>query len=343
MQIAQVIGGYTLGGADLLRRAMGKKKAEEMAEHRGLFVEGALKKGYAADLANKLFDLMAMFAEYGFNKSHTAAYAVVTYQTAWLKAHHCAAFMAATLSSDMDNTDTVKIFFDDARANGLTILPPDVNASEYRFVPVSRSEVRYGLGAIKGTGEQAVNMILDSRFRDGPFKDLFDFCARVDKRLVNRRTIEALVRAGAFDTLDPKRDRAELLASVGIAMEAAEQAAANAHQGGLFDIGGVAETVRPDYVKAKPWTERQRLLEEKQAVGFFLSGHPFNEVRPEVSRFVRRKLADIEPGKDLVLLAGMVVGTRTQMTRRGKMAFVMLDDGSASLEVSVFNLSLIHI
>ncbi len=337
MQIAQTIGGYTLGGADMLRRAMGKKKPEEMAKHKGTFVDGAVKKGYEKDLAEYLFDLMAKFAEYGFNKSHTAAYAVVTYQTAWLKAHHCAAFMAATLSSDMDNTDTVRIFFDDARANGLTILPPDVNTSEYRFVPVSRSEVRYGLGAIKGTGEQAVNMILDARLRDGPFKDLFDFCARVDKRLVNRRTIEALVRAGAFDMLDAKRDRAELLASVGIAMEAAEQAAANAHQGGLFDIGGVAEAVRPDYVKAKPWSERQRLLEEKQAVGFFLSGHPFNEVRPEVSRFVRRKLADIEPGKDLVLLAGMVVGTRTQMTRRGKMAFVMLDDGSASLEVSVFN------
>jgi DNA polymerase-3 subunit alpha len=337
MQIAQTIGGYTLGGADMLRRAMGKKKPEEMAKHKGTFVDGAVKKGYDKDLAEYLFDLMAKFAEYGFNKSHTAAYAVVTYQTAWLKAHHCAAFMAATLSSDMDNTDTVKIFFDDARANGLTILPPDANASEYRFVPVSRSEVRYGLGAIKGTGEQAVNMILDSRLRDGPFKDLFDFCARVDKRLVNRRTIEALVRAGAFDMLDANRDRAELLASVGIAMEAAEQAAANAHQGGLFDIGGVAEAVRPDYVKAKAWSERQRLLEEKQAVGFFLSGHPFNGVRPEVTRFVRRRLADIEPGKDLVLLAGMVVGTRTQMTRRGKMAFVMLDDGSASLEVSVFN------
>ena len=337
MQIAQIIGGYTLGGADMLRRAMGKKKPEEMAKHKDTFVDGAVTKGYDRGLAEYLFDLMAKFAEYGFNKSHTAAYAVVTYQTAWLKAHHCASFMAATLSSDMDNTDTVKIFFDDARANGLTILPPDVNASEYRFVPVSRSEVRYGLGAIKGTGEQAVNMIIDSRHRDGPFGDLFDFCARVDKRLVNRRTIEALVRAGAFDALDPQRNRAELLASVGIAMDAAEQAAANAHQSGLFDLGGAADPVRPDYVRARPWSERQRLLEEKLAVGFFLSGHPFNEVRPEVSRFVRRRLAEIEPGRDLVLLAGMVVGTRTQMTRRGKMAFVMLDDGSASLEVSVFN------
>ncbi|HMV55487.1 MAG TPA: OB-fold nucleic acid binding domain-containing protein, partial [Rhodocyclaceae bacterium] len=337
MQIAQIIGGYTLGGADMLRRAMGKKKPEEMAKHKDIFVEGAVKKGYERELADYLFELMAKFAEYGFNKSHTAAYAVVTYQTAWLKAHHCAAFMAATLSSDMDNTDTVKIFYDDARANGLTILPPDVNASEYRFAPVSRSEVRYGLGAIKGTGEQAVNVILDARQRGGPFKDLFDFCTRVDKRLVNRRTIEALVRAGAFDTLDSQCDRAELLASVGVAMEAAEQAAANAHQGGLFDMGGQAEVVRPGYVKAKHWTERQRLLEEKQAVGFFLSGHPFNEVRGEVSRFVRRRLADIEPGKELMLLAGMVVGTRTQMTRRGKMAFVTLDDGSAAQEVSVFN------
>jgi DNA polymerase-3 subunit alpha len=216
MQIAQIIGGYTLGAADLLRRAMGKKKAEEMALHRDLMREGAKKKGYDEKLAMQLFDLMEKFAEYGFNKSHTAAYAVVTYHTAWLKAHHCAAFMAATLSSDMDVTDTVKIFHDDAIVNGLRILGPDVNASEYRFTPVDRSTIRYGLGAVKGTGEQAVNAILKVREAGGPFKDLFDFCARADKRLVNRRTIEALIRGGVFDSLDSHRAR--LLASVGIAI-----------------------------------------------------------------------------------------------------------------------------
>ena len=333
MQISQIIGGYTLGAADMLRRAMGKKKAEEMALHRATFTEGAAKGGYDPKLAEHLFDLMAKFAEYGFNKSHTAAYAVVTYQTAWLKAHHSAAFMAATLSSDMDNTDTVQIFYLDTLANKLKVLPPDVNASEYRFVPVDRDTIRYGLGAIKGTGEQAVNLIVAARAKDGPFKDLFDFCQRVDKRLVNRRVVEALIRAGAFDAIDA--DRAKLLASTGRALEAADQAHANAHQGGLFDMAEAG--TRPEYVTAKPWTEREKLMHEKQAIGFFFSGHPYNAYRRELSQFVRRPLSQIEPQRDTALLAGLVVGTRTQMTRRGKMAFVMLDDGTAQIEVSVFN------
>jgi len=333
MQISQTIGGYTLGAADMLRRAMGKKKPEEMAKHREMFTEGAKKGGYDAKLAEHLFDLMAKFAEYGFNKSHTAAYAVVTYQTAWLKAHHCAAFMAATLSSDMDDTDTVQVFYLDALANGLKILPPDVNASEYRFVPVDRDTIRYGLGAIKGTGEQAVNLILAARRAGGPFTDLFDFCKRLDKRMVNRRAVEALIRAGAFDSLDG--DRAKLLASAGRALDAAEQAHANAFQGGLFDEVEVSST--PEYVKVKPWGEREKLMHEKQALGFFFSGHPYNAHRRELAQFVRRPLSQIEPQRDITLLAGLVVGTRTQMTRRGKMAFVMLDDGTAQLEVSVFN------
>jgi DNA polymerase-3 subunit alpha len=334
MQISQLIGGYTLGAADMLRRAMGKKRPEEMAKHRDIFVEGALRNGYTKELAEQLFDLMAKFAEYGFNKSHTAAYAVVTYQTAWLKAHHCAAFMAATLSSDMDNTDTVHIFHQDTLGNGLTVLPPDINASEYRFVPVDRERIRYGLGAIKGTGEQAVNLIIKARENGGAFADLFDFCRRVDKRLVNRRVIEALIRAGAFDALD--NHRARLMASVGVAMEAAEQAERDALQGGLFDVGG-ADTAARHYVEAAAWTERERLLQEKQAIGFFLSGHPYHEYRQELSKFARRSLAQLEPQKDTALMAGVVVGTRTQMTRRGKMAVVTIDDGTAPLEVSVFN------
>ncbi len=335
MQISQIIGGYTLGGADMLRRAMGKKKPEEMAKHRATIAEGAAKKGYDPALAEQLFDLMTKFAEYGFNKSHTAAYAVVTYHTAWLKAHHCSAFMAATLSSDMDNTDTVKIFYEDCLLNKLTMLGPDVNASAYRFEPVDRKTIRYGLGAIKGTGEQAVNVILAAREKNGPFKDLFDFCKRVDKRQVNRRTIEALIKAGAFDSIDP--DRNKLLSSVGLAMEAAEQAERHALQVSLFESGPAAEEHAPQYVQAQPWSDKEKLMQEKQALGFFFSGHPYDSVKRELSRFVRRRLNQLEPAKELTTLAGIVMGVRTQMTKRGKMLFLQLDDGTGMVEVSVFN------
>ncbi|MBL9026711.1 MAG: DNA polymerase III subunit alpha [Myxococcales bacterium] len=335
MQISQVIGGYTLGGADMLRRAMGKKKPEEMAKHRETIAEGAKQKGYDPALAEQLFDLMTKFAEYGFNKSHTAAYAVVTYHTAWLKAHHCAAFMAATMSSDMDNTDSVKIFYEDTIANKVKVLGPDVNASNYRFEPVDRNTIRYGLGAVKGTGEQAVNVILKAREEGGAFKDLFDFCQRCDKRMVNRRTIEALIKAGAFDSLDA--DRHKLLASTGIAMDFAEQAERNAMQTSLFDIGTAAEEHAPQYVSVKPWGEKEQLMHEKTALGFFFSGHPYNSSKKELSRFVRRPLNRLEPAKEMTVLAGLVVGVRTQMTRRGKMLFVQLDDGTGMIEVSVFN------
>ena len=337
MQISQIIGGYTLGGADMLRRAMGKKKAEEMALHRATIAEGAAKKGYDPALAEQLFDLMTKFAEYGFNKSHTAAYAVVTYHTAWLKAHHCSAFMAATLSSDMDNTDSVKIFVDDAIKNRIKMLGPDVNASDYRFVPVDRATIRYGLGAVKGTGQQAVECILKARESDGPFKDLFDFCRRVDKRLVNRRTIEALIRAGAFDALDDHRHR--LLASVGIAMEAAEQAERNALQVSLFDVFDSDESAAhgPQYVEVPRWKEREQLAEEKTALGFFFSGHPFSAVKAEVSRFVRTTLAQLQPRKEPQFMAGLVLGIRVKLTGRGKVAFVTLDDGTAQQEVAVYS------
>ncbi len=335
MQISQIIGGYTLGGADMLRRAMGKKKPEEMAKHRETIAAGAKEKGYDPALAEQLFDLMTKFAEYGFNKSHTAAYAVVTYHTAWLKAHHCAAFMAATMSSDMDNTDSVKIFYEDTIANKVKMLGPDVNASNYRFEPVDRQTIRYGLGAVKGTGEQAVNDILRARDAGGPFKDLFDFCQRCDKRMVNRRTIEALIKAGAFDSIDS--DRHKLLASVGIAMDFAEQSERNAMQTSLFDIGSVAEEHAPQYLTVKPWDEKELLMQEKTALGFFFSGHPYNTCKKELSRFIRRPLNRLEPSKETTALAGVVVGVRTQMTRRGKMLFVQLDDGTGMIEVTVFN------
>ncbi|HOA95486.1 MAG TPA: DNA polymerase III subunit alpha, partial [Quisquiliibacterium sp.] len=334
MQIAQIIGGYTLGGADLLRRAMGKKKPEEMAEHRGLFVDGARKKGYPEELANKLFDLMAMFAEYGFNKSHTAAYAVVTYHTAWLKAHYAAEFLAATMSSEMGDTDKLQVLVADAKFNDVAVLQPDINSSNFRFEPVSDKAIRYGLGAIKGTGESAVLNILKCR-ADGPFKNLFDFCARIDRKVVNRRTIEALVRAGAFDSIDP--DRARQLANVSQAMEAAEARDASINQVSLFggddDEGGAPIA----WISVPVWSERQRLQEEKSALGFFLTGHLFKGFEAEVRRFARTRLADLQPAQQPIWIAGIVASQRTQMTRRGKMSVVVLDDGSAALEVTVFN------
>src|SRR5438552_3562916 len=209
MQIAQVIGGYTLGGADLLRRAMGKKKPEEMAPQRDIFVAGAQRNGLPRSKATQLFDLMEKFAGYGFNKSHAAAYALLAYQTAYMKSHHAAAFMAANLSAVMDDTDKVRQLYEDALANGLRVLPPDVNASEYRFVPVDRQTIRYGLGAVRGTGESAIGAVLEAR-KAAPFTDLFDFCRRVDKRIVNRRVMEALVRAGAFDAIESNRARVQM-------------------------------------------------------------------------------------------------------------------------------------
>jgi len=335
MQISQIIGGYTLGGADLLRRAMGKKNSEEMAKHRDIMREGAKKKGYEEKLAMALFDLMEKFAEYGFNKSHTAAYAVVTYQTAWLKAHHAAAFMAASLSSDLDNTDTVKIFHDDAVAakNGLTILPPDVNLSSYRFVPVDRQSIRYGLGAIKGTGESAIDNLVAARAKDGSFTSLFDFCNRVDRRVVNRRAIEALVRAGAFDALHP--NRAAALMSVGLAMEWAENQQANAAQDSLF--GDVIAATPPPLVEVAEWPLKERLALEKTALGFYISGHPFDADGPSLKGLSPRPLKEVKPQPGQQLLAGIVASVRTQMTRRGKMCFVTLDDKTAQVEVAVFN------
>ena len=333
MQIAQVIGGYSLGSADLLRRAMGKKLPEEMATHRDAFVAGAAASGVPQRKANELFDLMEKFAGYGFNKSHAAAYALVAYQTAYMKAHHAAAFMAANLSALMDDTDKVQSLYQDAVANGLKMLPPDVNAGEYRFVPMDTSTIRYGLGAVKGTGESAITAILEARAAGGPFADLFDFCERIDRRIVNRRSVEALVRAGAFDAIDDHRAR--LFASVGIALEAAEQRARDVQQVSLF--GEAAARQRPAYIEAAPWTEAQRLGEEKAALGFYLSGHPFASYRREFAPFVRATLAELGPRNEPQLLAGMVAAARTAMTRRGKMAVVTLDDGTAQVEVSVYN------
>jgi len=335
MQTAQVIANYSLGGADLLRRAMGKKKPEEMAKQREIFVNGAAANGIDAAKANEIFDTMEKFAGYGFNKSHAAAYSLVAYHTAWLKCHHPAAFMAATMSSEMADTDKLQFFFNDARDNGIAFLPPDINTGRVRFTPVDGRTIRYGLGAIKGTGEAALTAILKARDGADGFADLFDFCRRIDRRVVNRRVIEALIRAGAFDKLDDHR--AKLLASVANALDAAEQAEKHAHQGGLFDLAEAGAPPETHYVEVARWNERERLLNEKQALGFFLSGHPYNAHAEELKAFVRRRLGELEPQREPTLLAGIVLGVRTQMGRRGKMAIVTLDDASAQVEVVVYN------
>ena len=342
MQMAQVVGGYSLGGADLLRRAMGKKKAEEMAEHRQIFRDGAARDGLTEQKADEIFDLMEKFAGYGFNKSHAAAYALLAYHTAYLKAHHTAAFMAANLSLAMDDTDKIKILVEDTLdVCGLTLLPPDVNLSDYRFTPVAHpdgpgkasTQIRYGLGAIKGSGQNAIENMIAAR-ADGPFVDLFDFTKRVDKRQVNRRTIESLIRAGAFDCF--KVDRGVLLASVTLAIDCAEQAQAARHQVSLFDDDS-SMSGSPDYVKAPAFGEKRKLLEEKLALGFYLSGHLFNSYAPEVRRFVRTPLLKLEASRDHRLMAGIISGMRTQMTQRGKILIVTLDDGTATREVTVYS------
>ena len=338
MRIAQVMGGYSLGSADLLRRAMGKKKPEEMAKQRSSFVAGAKANGVAENVAAELFDQMEKFAGYGFNKSHSAAYALVAYQTAYCKVHHPAAFMAANLSAVMDDTDKVRELVDDCRAIGLAVLPPDINTGVYRFEPVDASTVRYGLGGIKGTGRTAIEALIAERGRGGPFRSLFDFCARVEKGAVNRRVVEALVRAGAFDALDA--DRARLFASVGRALEAAEKAAAEVGQeslfGGLLD-GGVAGAAAIEYVAAPAWGERERLANEKLALGFCLSGHLFAAYEAEARRLAPTRLADVRQARDSVRLAGVIVSVRTQNTRRGRMGVIVLDDASAQLELMVFS------
>lgn len=334
MQAAQVCGGYTLGGADLLRRAMGKKKIEEMVKHRSIFVEGAAKNGIDKKKADEIFDYMEKFAGYGFNKSHAAAYALVSYQTAWLKYHYPAEFMAATMSSELDNTDQLKVFYDDAvsRCNGITFLAPSVNHSFYRFQPLPNRQIRYALGAIKGTGEAAVSAIVAAR-QSGAFTSLFDFCERVGKQHLNKRTVEALIRGGAFDEIEP--NRAMLLANVGLAMEYAEQKAANANQGGLFDF--IEDTAMPEVemVFETPWSEAEKLAEEKQAIGFYLSGHPFSPYREVVRGFAKKDLGDLQPSSHKQWVAGFVTSIRVIMGKRGKMAIATVEDETAKVEVVI--------
>jgi DNA polymerase-3 subunit alpha len=354
MQSAQVVAGYTLGGADMLRRAMGKKNVEEMAEQRSIFVAGAGKNGIDEKKANEIFDVMEKFAGYGFNKSHAAAYSLVAYQTAYLKCHYPAAFMASTMTSEMVNTDKVSFFYQDTVQQGLTIMAPDINSSCFRFQPVDAKTIAYGLGAVKGAGEAAVENIVLAR-KAGTFKDLFDFCHRVDKRIVNRRAIEALIRAGAFDSINDHRY--QLIATLDAALGSADQKARAANQNSLFG-DDEAHAMPVQMAEVPRWKMREQLAQEKTALGFYLSGHPYQEFAEELSNFVKTRLVDITPnmlqppgGNNSghgngagrrnnaipLVLAGMVSGVRILQTRRGKMAVVTLDDGSAQLEMTVFN------
>ncbi len=335
MQTAQILGGYSLGGADLLRRAMGKKKAEEMAQHRQIFRAGAAKNGIGEAKADEIFDLMEKFAGYGFNKSHAAAYSLLAYHTGWLKVHYTAEFFCANMTVEMDDTDKLKVLFADAVDNfGLSFEPPDVNRGHYRFEPVSDTSIRYGLGAIKGTGQQAIDAIVAARGEGGPFTSLYDFCLRVDRTRINKRTVDALIKAGAFDAI--QLNRAALVASVDRAFEFAAALQANVNQGGLFDMGDshAASTQEPPLVEASPWGVKERLTHEKTAVGFYLSGHLFDEVALEVRRFVKRRIGDLIDSREPQLLAGIVSDFRVINGQRGKLAIFKLDDKSETIEAT---------
>jgi DNA polymerase-3 subunit alpha len=339
MQIAQVLSGYTLGGADMLRRAMGKKKPEEMAKQRGTFKEGAINNGVDGDLSMKIFDLVEKFAGYGFNKSHSAAYALVSYQTLWLKTHFPSQFMAAVMSADMDNTDKIVTLVDECERMGLPLIPPDVNKGLFKFTVDDDLNIVYGIGAIKGVGEGPVDSILTAR-KNGPFTDLFDFCARIDLKKLNKRVIEKLILAGALDTLGPHR--ASMMATLPQAISAAAQHA-KAEATGQNDMFGLLnsepEDSKQNFVHCTPWPDKIWLEGERETLGLYLTGHPINQYLKELKQYTNGRLKDIHPterGKT-VKAAGLVVATRVMITKRGsKMGLVTLDDKSARLEVMLF-------
>ena len=345
MQIAQVLGNYTLGGADILRKAMGKKNPDEMAKQRSLFTDGAVARGIDGELAESIFDLMEKFAGYGFNKSHSAAYALVSYQTAWLKAHYPAYFMAAVLSADMQNTDKIVTLIDECRSMGLKILPPDVNVGQFNFTVNDHGEIVYGLGAIKGLGEGPVDGILAAR-EQGMFGSMLELCQRVDSQQLNRRTMEAMVKAGALDNLvegGPDIARARLSALLPQAMQAAEQASRN-EAAGVADLFGEIEPegtassdALPETLKIKPWAEQERLRAEKETLGLYLSGHPIDEFIPELSHLTRNRLAKLRPERAVQPVAGLLIDVRTMRNKAGDtIAFLTLDDRSGRLEIRLF-------
>ncbi|HFG2004568.1 TPA: DNA polymerase III subunit alpha [Vibrio cholerae] len=341
MQIAQVLSGYTLGGADMLRRAMGKKKPEEMAKQRAVFQEGAEKNGIDGELAMKIFDLVEKFAGYGFNKSHSAAYALVSYQTLWLKTHYPAEFMAAVMTADMDNTEKVVGLVDECKNMGLTVLPPDINSGLYRFNVDDNGAIVYGIGAIKGVGEGPIEAILEARNKGGYFKDLFDLCARIDLKKVNKRVIEKLILAGALDRLGPHR--AAMMASVDDAVRAASQH----HQAEAFgqaDMFGVLtdapEEVDQKYTQVPEWPEKVRLEGERETLGLYLTGHPVDEYLKELTKYTSCRLNEAAPTRrdQSLTVAGLVIAARVMTTKRGtRIGLMTLDDRSGRMEVMLYS------
>ncbi|WP_438938525.1 DNA polymerase III subunit alpha [Algibacillus agarilyticus] len=340
MQIAQAMSGYTLGGADMLRRAMGKKKPEEMAKQRSVFEDGARNNNIDGVLAIKIFDLVEKFAGYGFNKSHSAAYALVSYQTLWMKTHYPAEFMAGVMSADMDNSDKVVTLVDECERMGLKLLPPDVNFGQYKFTVTEAGEVVYGIGAIKGVGEGPIEAIIAARNEHGAFSDLFDFCNKVDIKKINRRVLEKLIKAGAMDKLGPHR--AAMMASLNDALKAADQH----HKDqaiGQDDLFGILTTEPEDVERAfsnvPKWPEDVWLEGERETLGLYLTGHPINRYRKELRQYTNRKIADLEPtarGVE-VISAGLILGVKVMINKKGnRWAIVTIDDKSARIDVRFF-------
>ncbi|MEO1244471.1 MAG: DNA polymerase III subunit alpha [Pseudomonadota bacterium] len=349
MQIAQVLAGYTLGGADLLRRAMGKKKPEEMAKQREIFVTGAVERGVAEANATRIFDLMEKFAGYGFNKSHSAAYAVLSYQTAYLKAHYPAAFMAAVMSADLDNTDRLVTLKADCRQLKLKLDPPDLNRSAYHFSVADESTILYGLGAIKGVGRAAVEALIAERDRGGPYTGLVEFCRRMDADKLNRRTLEAMIKSGSLDGFG--ETRRGLMQQVSTALKGADQAA-RAAAAGQNDMFGLEEPapapVETPAARMSEWPKLLLLRNEKEALGLYLTGHPFDEVRQDAGFLVDRKLGDFAEEQPAQTASGerdygkarreaTVAGLIVEFKKRGNRVSVVIDDDTGRMEIALFS------
>jgi DNA polymerase-3 subunit alpha len=347
MQIAQVLAGYTLGAADLLRRAMGKKKPEEMAAQRAVFLAGAMTNGVKEAVAVNIFDLMEKFAEYGFNKSHSAAYALVAYQTAWLKTHHGAVFMAAVLSSEMDDTDKIVALIRDCRRRGIEVQRPDINSGHHHFTAVSAGTIQYGLGAIKGVGQSAAETIAQEREQRGGYIDLFDLCRRLDLHRVNRRVLEALIRAGALDALGPHR--ASLMATLGLALQQAAQSGRHesAGQEDLFAVtagnegtGDQAQLLpATGFIHVPEWPEEERLLGEQATLGRPVTGHLIDRHIAEIEKMKLPRIAVLQKIKNVPMrckVTAIIGELRMRNSRRGRMAVLVLDDHDASVEVTIY-------
>ncbi|STO54793.1 DNA polymerase III subunit alpha [Canicola haemoglobinophilus] len=340
MQIAQELAGYSLGGADLLRRAMGKKKPEEMAAQRDIFEKGAIAKGIDGDLAMKIFDLVEKFAGYGFNKSHSAAYALVSYQTLWLKTHYPAEFMAAVMTSEMDNTDKIVGLYDECLRMGLTVVPPDINMGKHHFSVNENGEIVYGIGAIKGVGESPINALVTAREQGGIFKDLFDLCARVDLKQVNRRTFESLIKSGAFDKLGPHR--AALAKNLEDALRASDQHAKDEAMGQADMFGVLTESpedVENAYAHTPRWSEKQILDGERETLGLYLSSHPISRYLKELSHYSSTRLNELSPSKKgkMSTACGLIVASRFAVTKKGsRLGIATLDDRSGLLDITLF-------